>query len=211
MFNNFWDWLKLVAILGVVAVVIWALIKYKNARPVLLGLIALIIGFSGVYSGFVAWDYYNTHSRVVGELTLHDPYEDFNFYEYDVKDFALQQEDGQYFYEITYATSMEFNGSENKYTLLLNNKPCDKTSSNYGKLNGTTTVHFDDVDGNTTDSIDLSITFTFYSVKIVLRVDTSATQANAGLLEEYFKINGFNLRIIDEVYSYYPILSDKPN
>ena len=217
-FGALGDTLITLGVLALVGVILYALIAHPHARPYLTGLICLVMFVSGVYSVFTAWDYYNTHSTVVGELEVHDPYEDFNFYEYDLQDFSLLREqetneDGEvistkFYFETTYATSIEFNGTENTYTLLINDKPCDMTMSNYGKLYGTTTIHFDDVDGTEKEVIELDIDFTFYSSNILLRIETDATQDNASMLEEYFKINGFNLRLIEEINVGDPILSD---
>lgn len=217
-FGAFYDTLLTLGILALVGVILYALIRYEHARPYLTGLICLVMFVSGVYSVFTAWDYYNTHSSVVGELEIHDPYEDFNFYEHDLEGFALLREQEtdeegnvlstKFYYETNYATSIDFNGTENAYTLLINNKPCDTTMSNYGKLYGTTTVHFDDVDGTEKEVIELDFDFTFYSSNILLRIETDATQDNASMLEEYFKINGFNLRLIEEINVGDPILSD---
>ena len=217
-FGSLGDTLITLCILAIIGFVLYALIKYKHARPYLIGLICISMFVSGVYSVFTAWDYYNTHSSVVGELQIHDPYEDFNFYEYDLESFALLREQetdeegnvlsSDFYFETTYATSIEFNGTENTYTLLVNDKPCDVTTSNYGKLYGITTIHFDDVDGTEKEVIDLNIDFTFYSSSIFLRIDTNATQENASMLEEYFKINGFNLRIIEKINVGKPVLSE---
>jgi hypothetical protein len=197
------------SVIAVIGLVLYAMVKYENARPFLVGGLALAWFFVGVYSSFTAWQYYSTVSKTYGTLEEHDLYEDFNFYEYDILDFALEKnDDGNYFYTKTYATSIEFDGTDKSYTLLINNKPCDKTSSNYGKLYGHTVLHFDDVDGSYKCGIEVDVTFTFYSSSIKLDIYTTATDDNAGLLVEYFKINGFNLRILNEVYSYYPLLSE---
>lgn len=213
------DTIITLGVLALIGVILYALISHPHARPYLTGLICLAMFVSGVYSVFTAWDYYNTYSSTVGELEFHDPYEDFNFYEYDLHDFSLLREqvknengdviDTKFYFTTTYSTKIEFNGVENSYILLINNKPCDQTIFNYGKLYGSTIIHFDDVDGSEKEAIQLDFDFTFYSSNIVLRIDTDATQENAAMLEEYFKINGFNLRLIEEINTGDIILSDK--
>lgn len=209
MFSGLYNTLITIAVVAAIAFVIYGMVRYENARPYLTGLIVLAFVVTGALSAFTAWDYYNTASKTVGELEEHDLYEDFNFYEYDLENFALHKDEstGELYFTTTYATSIEFNGTENKYTLLINDKPCEETMSNYGKLYGTTTIYFEDVDGSEKAAIDLTTNFTFYSSSIVLRIGTSATQENAGMLEEHFKIQGFNLRIIEEVNASYPVLS----
>ena len=210
MFGGLYDTLISIAIIVAIAFVMVALVRYENARPYFIGLFCLVWFFSGVYSVFTAVKYYNTVSRVYGTLEEHIPYEDFDYYKYSINDFGLDQtEDGSFFYEKDYATSIEFDGTDKNYTLLLNDKPCENTSSEYGKLNANTTIHFYEVDGSYKCGIDLDINFTFKSNHIILRIDTSATQENAGLLTEYVAINGFELRIIEEVFEDKPILTDK--
>ena len=203
--------LTLAIIVGVVAIVI-ALIRSeaKHAGYTLAIILCLAWFGVGCYSAITMGVYYSTHSSTHGELVEHDPYEDFNFYEYKITDFGLDQDDsGIYFYQKDYATSIEFDGTEGNYVMLMNNRPCENTKSEYGKLTADTTIHYDDVDGTYKCGIDLDFTFTFYSSHIILRINTNATQDTAGLLNEYVAINGLELRIIDEVYTGAPILSDK--
>ena len=199
-----------VAVIVAVALIIVAMIRWENARPFLTGALALAWFLVGVYSAFTCVNYYKTTSQVYGQLKEHNLYENFNFYEYEITDFALDQDkDGNFFYKKTYATSIEFNGTNKQYVLLINNKPCNETKSEFGKLYGSTVIHFDDVDGSYKCGIGLDITFTFYRSSIELQVNTNATQENSGLLVEYFNIEGFDLRILNEVYSSSPTLSEK--
>ncbi len=211
LMSGFWDTVVTVTVIVALALVAIAAIRWENARPFAVGFLAIAWFFIGVYSAFTAWNYYSTTSKVYGEIVEHDPYEDFNFFEYKITDFALEaDEEGNLFYSKNYATSIAFDGNKEEYNLLVNNKPCE-SSSTYGKLYGNTTIHFDDVDGSYKDAIELSIIFTFYSNHIVLRIDTSATKTNASLLTEYVAINGLNFRILNQVYDSYPILGETAN
>ena len=211
LMSGFYDTLITCVVIVALALVLIAGIRYKDARPFAVCFFAIAWFFIGVYSSFTAWHYYNTFSKVHGQLVEHDPYEDFDYFEYNVTDFGLEQdEEGNFFYQKTYATSIQFDGSKNHYILLINNKPCNDSTSTYGKLYGNTIIHFDDVDGSYKCGIELEVTFTFYANHILLRVDTNATQENASLINEYIEINGLNLRILNEVYTSYPILGDKP-
>ena len=208
------DWLiTLTVVAGIVALLV-TMVRYPNARPYLNGLIVLAFIVTGALSAFTGWHYYNTHSNIVGEFEQHDPYEDFNYYEYEIEDFVLNQPVYNslehivgYDYFISYATSIEFDGTKNQYELLLNNRPCEETYSAYGKLYGLTTICFDNVYGREREKIDLKITFTFYQSKIDLRISTNATTSNADMLQEYFKIEKFNLRIIEKINYSSPILN----
>lgn len=210
IFDGFKETVITIAIIAAIAIIAVALVKYKDARPYLVGLFAIAWFFSGVYSAFTGYKYYSTVSKVHGTLEEHDIYEDFDFYKYDIADFSLEKgDDGVFYYSKTYATSIEFNGSENTYVLLINNKPCDDTISSFGKLQGSTLIRFEDVDGNETNQIEVNVEFTFYSSSIKLLVTTSATEENLGLIKSYFDINGFSLRIIEAVSNQTPILSNK--
>ena len=200
-----WIVIALVVVALIVGMIIW-----EEGRFFLACILMFAIIGTGVASGFQFYEYYTTQSQVIGALEEHNPYEDFDFYEYDLDAFSLlkNEETGVYYYSEEYATSQEFNGTANKYILLINDKPCDITMSDYGKLRGTTTIHFDDVDGNEIHTIEVEVLFIFYANSICISVDTTATDDNAGMLQEYFKINGFNLRIIEEISYSSPILTD---
>lgn len=143
-----------------------------------------------------------THSQVVGTPTIHDPYENFNYFEYDLKKLAwYESEDGTYSYTEKYNTSLKFDGSENKYILLLNNTPCNKTTSSKGKLHGEMTRIFEDLDGNEINQLTFKIDFEFYSSEINIIIKVDADSETIGLAKEMVEVEGFKLRIIDSIYS----------
>ncbi len=194
------DALITIAIIIAVTVGIVYAIKEPNARPYVIFAFCLAWVVGGVYSAFVCVDYYTKqHGQVLGEIEIHDPYEDFNFYEYNLTGLTFYPENGSYGYTTTYGTSIEFNGSEGEYTLLLNNSPC-QTSSEFGRLNGHTALTFYDDTNWENCRINLDITFVFRSSEIELTVETDADSSEIGYLQEYMACNGFNLRIINQVY-----------
>ena len=122
------------------------------------------------------------------------------FFEYDLTTINFYpKEDGTYYFEQEYSTSIAFEGN-NQYTLLLNNSPCNKTTSSYGRLSGETKLYFYDVENQENAVIDLNITLTFYSSSLKISIETDANDSNIGFLREYTYCNGFNLRIINNVY-----------
>ncbi len=203
------DWLITCVVIVMVVLMIIAMIKSEHARPYLIFVFCLGWFFLGSYNAFTLNSYLKAHSRTYGEPEIHNPYEDFDYYEYNLDDIAwfIDEEDGSYYYQTTYATSMEFDGTDNEYTLLINNKPCE-TSSAYGKLQGHQAIYFNDVDGSYKNTIDLDVVFTFYASTINLLVETNADNESVGLLNEYIKVNKFNLRIIDKVYTSFPLLTE---
>lgn len=190
-------------ILSIVAVtlILYALIKYKHARPLLVTILCVAWLGAGLYSGFTWYNYNSTISKVRGEPVVHNPYENFNFYDYDLDNIVwYQNEDGTYDYEITYGESLKFDGTK-EYQLLVNNAPCKNTVTANGRLRGTFGKIFKDIDGQVVADIDFEINFAFYASKITLNIKTNATVENIGYVREYVNVNGFNLRIIKTVYS----------
>lgn len=188
-------------IIGVILVAI-ALIKSKHARPILV--VILCIGWLGlgVYSGTTLYKYEITKNQTIGQTVVHDPYDNFNFYEYELDNIVwYQYEDGTFSYETIYATSLEFEGEENKYQMLINNTPCSITKSENARLYGLYQKQFRDVDGQISDIIDFEINFTFTSSKIKLEIKTNATTKNLATVREYVAVNGFKIRIINSIYS----------
>lgn len=179
---------------------LYALIKYKQ-NAILLTILAVAWLGVGCYSGLTCYKYYSTTGGAVGEVVVHDPYEDFNFYEYDLDKIVwYQTEEGTYKFDITYDTALRFEGSEKKYQLLVNNTPCSTTSSTNGRLYGLFKKQFKNLDGEVTDTFDIEINFSFLSSKIMLTLKTVATPENIGILREYVNVNGFKLRIIETIY-----------
>lgn len=201
--------IELAVIVGIVAIII-TMIKYENGRPFLIAFLLLAWGGLGCYSGFTMYKYYNTVSQVRGHLEEYDPYKDFDYYKYNITDLGLVKNDETdlMYYEKDYNTHIAFDGTNKNYTLLLNDSPCSITMSNKGRLHGETAIIFEDVDGQAIDQIDLTINFTFYSSYIVLKVETTATVENVGLLYNYYDINGFELRIIENANNTIDFLSE---
>ena len=94
--------------------------------------------------------------------------------------------------------------------MLVNNSPTTITQSNKGRLYGQTSLIFEDVDGNLIDKVDMEIYFTFYNNShIVLKIVTNATNVNVGLVNNYVKVNGLKLRIIENAYYSSQLLTDE--
>lgn len=194
-----------IVIVVLIGLAVIAMIRYQQNTILALCVMAVLL-VSGVYSGFTAYRYYSTYSAVYGTYQEHDPYEDFNFFEYDIPSLTWYQENTgsedepniKYYYSTEYGTSIAFNGSDEDYVLLINNKPCVTKSSN-GRLHGEQTLSFYNIDGILEEKFNISVDFTFYASKILLKVETDATNDNIGYLKEYVKVNGFNLRILNEL------------
>ena len=201
----FADWseiIKWIVIVAAVVFVLIALIKYKHARPILVALLCFGWLGLGCWSGITLYQYSLTKNQVIGTPTVHDPYEGFDFFEYDLGNIVwYQNSDGEYEYSEIYGTTTKFEGGINKYELLVNNTPCDTTTSANARLHGELIKRFKDIDGNVTDVITFKIDFTFESSRITVKITNNATIDNIQLVREFVAVNGFNLRIINSVYT----------
>ena len=200
--DELWSTLIAIAIILGVCFIIAMVAREKHMLKVVV--VILCVGWLGlgIYSGFSYFTFINTTSEVHGSPEIHDPYEDFNFFEYDLGNIVwYQQEDGGYAYTETYNTSVKFQGGEDKYILLVNDKPCNETSSANGRLHGELIKQFRDLDGQVTDTFNFDIDFTFESSVITVSVSVDANPDNIGVIREFVSINGFDLRIINNIYN----------
>ncbi len=194
------SWLIL-AIILVATFLVYGLIKYNKIQ--FLGWILCIAYI--ILGGYSAMRYviYNKSTSVtIGTPEIHDPYEDFNFFEYDLSNIVWYEvKEGGFDYKTEYATHLDFNGDEHKYHVLVNNEPCTETTSTTGRLNAVLKKKFKDIDGAEIKTIKITFDFAFYSSRIEIHIVTDASKDDIGLLREYVKMNGFNLRIIDRIYN----------
>ena len=196
-----WETIIKVAVIAAIALIVIAAIRSPHARPILIAILCVAWLGAGAYAGYTYYAYVNTTSEVNGSIDRKDPYEDFNIFDIDLKDNVVWYEaDNGYEFEQIYNTAIKFNGTENDYTLLVNDTPCDETKATNGRLEGTLIKQFRDIDGEITDTFTFKINFSFESSKITVALTVNATAENIGIIREYININGFNLRIIDSVY-----------
>lgn len=200
--------IPLVVIIGLF-LLLYALIRYESARPYLVVVFCLVTIASGVYSTITAVDYYSAVSETRGSFEEVDPYADFNVYDLEVEGIAFNKdkETGTYYLQKTYNTHIEFNGTNENFVTLVNNRPCYATQSNAGQLNAKTQFYVKDVDGQFMTSIDMTVHFTFYANEIQLLISTNATDDNIHLLQQYCQINGLHIQILDDIYLSYNILT----
>lgn len=191
-----------IALIAGTVFLLYGIIKYKHNQPILVVILCIAWLAVGIYAGLTCYKYYSTHSYSRGEPEIHQPYEDFDFYHYELKDIAwYPTEDGKYMYETTYDASLRFEGDTNKFQLLVNNTPCTETTSTNGRLHGTWVKQFKNIDGEITDIFHFDIDFEFYSSEIHLQIVVDADSENIGEIREYVQINnGLDLRIIESVY-----------
>lgn len=196
--DKMWETIIIIAIIIAVALLLVAIVKYPHAKTYAVVLFCIVWTFGGAYCGFTCINYYQKESTTIGDIEIHDPYEDFNVFEYNLGNIVFyQEEDGTYSYNTTYKVSYEFDGTDKDYEILINNTPCYNTVSTAGQIQGDSNLIFYDVEGQFINSIEIDVSLIFYTSHIDMTVDTNATKNNIGLLQEYVAINGFEIRIIE--------------
>ena len=196
--DKLWETIIIVAIILAVVLILVALIKYPHAKTYVLVLFCIVWTFGGAFCGFTCINYYQKESTTIGDIEVHDPYEDFNVFEYNLGNIVWYENgDGTYSYNTSYNISYEFDGTDKNYEILINNSPCSNTQSTAGQIHGDYRMIFYSVEGEQIDEIELDISLIFYTSHIDITVDSDATVDSIGLLQEYVAINGFEIRIIE--------------
>ncbi len=196
--DKMWQTLIIIVIIIAVALLLVAMVKYPHAKTYVIVLFCIAWTFGGAYCGFTCINYYQKESSTIGTIEIHDPYEDFNVFEYNLGNIVFYPEaDGTYSYNTTYKVGYEFDGTDKSYEILINNAPCYNTISTAGQIHGDFELIFYDTEGKLINSIDIDISLIFYTSHIDMTVDTSATADTVGLMQEYVAINGFEIRIIE--------------
>lgn len=156
---------------------------------------AVIIG--GAYAFYRYYEKSHQTSETYGNLVHVDPYEDFELYNINLNDIEFNSDGETRTFETSFPVSLEFDGENNQYNLLINNSPCNIKQSTYGFITGTYGLYFQDLDGNIVSTIELNITIKVYVSKVDIIVETVANNQDFAYLLEYIDINGFRVRLIE--------------
>ena len=152
---------------------------------------------------------YLSSSWVIGTPVIHDVYADFNIYEYDLSNELFYQNETKTGFELNkeYPVKNDFNGRDNQYNMLINNKPCTKENTTAGQYQSQFDLSFFDLNGDVIKTLTLYIEIKFYQSNIQLRIYNNADETLQGYLREYISYNGFILRIIEGQYNREEIIS----
>ncbi len=200
----FGDIIQLIITLAIIGVVAWLLvsmIKSPHMTPIVEVIFAVVWVLSGVFSITTFINYENTKSSVNGEPVIYEPYKDFNFLEYDLKNVVWELEDEIYTFEEIYQTSAKFEGAEKRYSVIVNDAPATYCNSANGRLVARYEKIFKNIDGEIDADITFNIQIVFQSSSIALKVTCNATSDNIGIVREYTNLQGLHIRIIKTVYS----------
>ena len=161
LFDGIADTVITAVVILVVALLVIAMIKSPHLKPLVYTIFAVAWIFTGVYSITTYISYQNTTSVVNGETVIYEPYKDFNYLEYDLKNIVWYAEDDGYSYEETYQTSAKFEGAEKKYSVIVNDTPASYCNSANGRLVATYEKIFKDIDGEVSAEITFNIQIVF--------------------------------------------------
>lgn len=174
---------------------------FKYVIIFLLCLVPLVVIGAGVYSGLKVYEHKQQHSETFGDITYHDVYEDFNVFDCDLSDAIFYPKNSGYEYNLTVKKSVKFNGSANKYNVLLNNKPSDTEASTAGILTAQNVINLYNLNGVQTDKITLGITIKFYQTSVEISISNNNSASQQAQFLTYQKFNGLHLRVIEAQYT----------
>lgn len=174
---------------------------FKYVVIFLLCLVPLVVIGAGVYSGLRVYEHKQQHSETFGDITYHDVYEDFNVFDCDLSDAIFYPKNSGYEYNLTIDKSVKFNGSVNKYNVLLNNQPSDTEASTAGILTAQNVINLYNINGVQTDKITLGITIKFYQTSVEISISNNNTASQQSQFLTYQKFNGLHLRVIESQYT----------
>lgn len=174
---------------------------FKNLMILLLILVMLCLLGAGIYCAIKLYNNMNQHSETFGTIDYHDVYEEFNIFDCDLSDAVFyRNNEGIYEYKTTINKAVSFNGDNNKYNLLVNNKPSTIENSTAGILKAVNVINYYDIDATKDATSTLYITFKFYQSNVEIEIiNTNGSYAQTKFLE-YLKFNGLHIRIIDAQY-----------
>ena len=150
---------------------------------------------------FAIFDKTNRTSKTYGDITEHDLFEEFDFQHYDLSDSLVFNSEGEIkTFETTYGVGADFDGTNNKYNVLVNDQPTTNNQSSYGTLIADYTINFTDVDGADLGEVTLNLEFKFYISSTNLKITTNVDVDECSMLLEYIRVYGFDIRIIEGQY-----------
>jgi len=142
-------------------------------------------------------------SAVYGTIQHRCLYKDFTVYEIRLApaDLQLMPEGGEYILRRDFNKRYEFDGTSNKFNLLVNDRPAGNTISYAGNLRGFYVIAFFNDDGYYIITIPIEIRLRFLISRIELTISSPVSSNHFGYLQQYFLANGLNLRLIEEQFN----------
>lgn len=167
-----------------------------------------------VLGSFATIDLYNESTQtnaILNDYNYESLYEDFSVLDVTLENVAFYEdkEAALFYHETTfnieddnfnkYGSDFVFDGTKNKYNLIVNGKPCNYTVSEYGLLYGYYILNYYNVYGEIVCSTPLDIYYTFFEDKIVVRINACINDSQYSYLLNYLDRNDIHLVLLDEV------------
>lgn len=116
----------------------------------------------------------------------------------DVNQSSLQlnEESGFYEYKTTIKAVNNFDGTKNKYELLVNNNPCNINDCGAGYLKSEFVKRFYNIEGKVVLTGTLLINFNFYNNKTDVQIITKGNSEEVSYWKSFIANEGLNLNIV---------------
>lgn len=166
----------------------------------ILCLVPIAVIGAGVYYGFKVYEHKHQQSQNFGTITTKDLYADFDVFDCDLSDAIFYETTTGYEYSTKINKSIKFNGDQQKYNVLVNNKPSDYEKSSAGILQAKNIINYYDISNNLLHSLTLNIEFKFYQSNVEIILSNSFDKEQYSLFLEYMRFNGLKIRTILSQY-----------
>ena len=195
------NWVTALAMLGLVFVLVRYGAKHKAVIAVAAFICVLALSFHAVTDLLNVRADMARQSATHGRITHVNMYEEFTAFDIRLTDIVFYKVGNEYVFTREFNTTYQFNGTVNKYNLLVNDRPAARTVSNAGNLVGFHELGFFDLNGGQICIVPLEIRFTFSVSRITVRISSTVSDENFGYLRQYVEINGIHLRLIEEQFN----------
>lgn len=185
---------------------------FKTIFKLLLVVVVIAIIGTACYYGIKVYKTEHARSATYGNAETVDPYQDFDLFNHDfTKEIAFSSEGTTRSYKTSIPVTTEFDGENQKYNVLINDSPCEITTSTVGIIQGVYRLYFQDTTGEINSTVEIDFKISVFVAKIDFEFTTVADEQDFANLLTYVDVNGFKIRLIDERYrktavtSYIPI------
>lgn len=173
---------------------------FKYLMIFILCLVPIAVIGAGVYCGFKVYEHKHQQSQNFGTITTKDLYADFDVFDCDLSDAIFYETTTGYEYSTKISKSIKFNGDQQKYNVLVNNKPSDYERSSAGILQARNIINYYDISNNLLHSLTLNIEFKFYQSNVEIILSNNFDKEQYSLFLEYVRFNGLKIRTILSQY-----------
>lgn len=201
--------IKFILIGIVVAMLVYAFIKFKGLRLFLGTAICVVIVLTGVFSAFRINNYYNSSGGIVGQIVGSYKQNEIaqDEMKFEIKNTTFSKSENGEKYSIKIQTANTYSLNENEYyTVFVNDEACRVIYSSKDSVTATYTYCFKSSDFENGDYTELAtdtmtISFAFYQNYGELFIEIDNGEETKALWESFFEKNNFIIEIkkVDEI------------